>query len=526
MPKMNITAEIRKGKTAKDRQIQLHFDSPALAGVFLDHLRDNFEVGQVPQAYIDPTLMQFRNNPFGFVPGQSHDRPQTLNFPCYEVEHPYDTADPEDQEYGINFGSAKARDGLIKTLAWATEQQEFDWFKTYGDRATTLYIKQVAFEHGNFLISGPDRRPARALKDKLGKIEYEHLLKGLNDLERAKRTIAEYPHIEEFIQLALRHTHGLFRDTALKYCLAQLGEHRPEIREPMVAEMAAATQGGRASVSHFLLETYVKAMLEKNTAMIPGLLERVLLARHIQKHAEEFGIEGNSELLEGLLNMVFLPNSQIPEGMPIKFKTPYQTPPAVIDTRTSFGQLQVRHNSVIALYNLLWQEGRFSPDKLTRVIEAERGELFREIPFAKAALIAIEKCGRNKNFSDFGELGLVGDENQKQRCIYALAGVNIRTDHADIIHAKVAAFTQQVTQAIQAQAQAQAQAQQHDRSQQKSAAHHQEHPQERPRVGKRKYQSLFLNQAAAEAQAPARQPQIGEPDGELEPGAPEPGAPR
>ncbi|AKP73217.2 hypothetical protein Psal006b_02493 [Piscirickettsia salmonis] len=512
MPKMNITAEIRKGKTDKDRQMQLHFDSQELAEAFLDHLLGNFEVGQVPQAYIDPTLMQFRNNPFGFVPGQSHDRPQTLNFPCYEVKHPYSTVKPEDQEYGINFGSAKARDGLIKTLVWATEQQGFDWFKTYEDRATTLYIKQIAFEHGNFLISDPDRRPAHALKGKLGKIKYDHLLEKLFDPEYAKQVIAKHSHLEEFIQLALRHTHGLFRDTALKYCLAQLGDSRPEKREPMVAKMATATQGGRASVCHFLLETYVKVMLEENAPVIPGLLERVLLARYLQKHAEKFGIEGNPELLEGLLNAVFLPNSQIPECMPIKFQTPYQTPPAVIDTRTSFGQLQVRHDSIHALRNLLWQDECFNPAKLDRIIEAERGELFREIPFAKAALIAITICGRNKNFSDFSQLGLFGNGSQRQQCIYALAGVNTQTDNADVIHAKVARFTQQAIQAI------------HDRSQQKSADSYQEHPQEQPRVRKRKYQSLFHDQAAAEAQAPARQAQIGEPDGEPEPGAPEPGA--
>ncbi|WP_395168314.1 hypothetical protein ACGP04_01920 [Piscirickettsia salmonis] len=123
-------------------------------------------------------------------------------------------------------------------------------------------------------------------------------------------------------------------------------------------------------------------------------------------------------------------------------------------------------------------------------------------------------CGRNKNFSDFGELGLFGDESQKQQCIRALAGVDIQADDAHVIHAKLARLTQQMIQTIQRF------------SQQKSADDYQEHSQEQPRVGKRKYQSLFHDQAAAEAQAPARQAQIGEPDGEPEPGAPEPGAPR
>ncbi|OAJ35486.1 hypothetical protein [Piscirickettsia salmonis] len=496
MPRMNIKALIWD---PLPNRIQLHFDSQEMAEAFLSRLQKNEGIGEVPAKHRRDSktgrlLPQFQNNPFGSVPVQSHDRKYILNFPFYRPNKDiYDLMGDEDQEYAINFGTEEARDGFIKTMAWATGHQpdevDFSWFAIHGGgQNTAVYIKKDLFSNPKRGFTIPtSKRGEYALKSQLRKIEYEHLLESVSNPDYARQNIAKHPHIEEFIQLALCHADKLFRDVALQYCLTQLGDYSSEEREPMIAKMAAATQRGRESVCHFLLNIYVKAMLEKNAAMMPGLLEKVLLARHIEK----LGVTDNPELLEAALNAVFLPNYQIPPDMPLKFKTPYETPSAVIDTRASFGQLRVRLDIIRALYNLLWQDGHFSPDKLAKIIQAERGEFFREIPFEKTALRAIGLCARNRHFSDFGQLGLFGDTNQKQQCIRRLAGVDTQTDDAHVIHAKLKSFTQRVIREIP------------DLSKPKNAAAHQEHPQERPRAGKRSYPSaLFHDQVAADAQAP------------------------
>ncbi|MGJ3501057.1 hypothetical protein, partial [Piscirickettsia salmonis] len=439
----------------------------------------------------------------GFVPIKSQGMPHILRFPYF---------DGGDGDYGINFGSPESKDSFLEALQAATGLEKFDWLSTYptAGQESAIYIEPSFFKGGNFLIPTSIDDEHALTKDELAGIEYEHLLDELIDKERTAQTISEHSNVRKFIRAAMLHANETFRDYALKYCLEMLGNSRPQNRATMIVQMGKAIQGGRASVGQFLLNTYVKVRLERRGGIPADLLEKILLARYIQKHNKKFGVKDNFELLEGLLNIVFLENARIYPDNPLKLDTAYRVPPTVIDARASFQQLQGKSATIRAFYNLVCQDGHFSPAKLDRVVEAEVREFFNEIPFEKVTFDRIMRHCRRKSFTDFEQIGFSKGHDMQQQ-VRALAKIDGLTDIQEI-NSKLKEFEQETIQKI------------NDFLQQKSADSYQEHPQERPRVGKRKYQSLFLNQAAVNAQAPARQAQIGEPDGEPEPGAPEPGA--